>query len=157
MNLITIEQARAHCRADAADDDLLTIYGDAAEEAAQQFLNRRVYADESTLSGARDGVPAMLEAADTAYDDAVEAADDLDGSARCAALDAAVFVRAAARARAREIDSGIVATDDIVSGILLILGHLYRNREDVVTGPAPAALPMGAHALLWPHRIGLGI
>lgn len=42
------------------------------------------------------------------------------------------------------------------AAILLILGHLYANREDVVA-TAVNKLPMGAHSLLYPHRVGLGV
>ena len=52
MNLVTIEQVRAHCRAEAEDDAILTIYADAAEEAAQNFLNRRVYATPEAMAAA---------------------------------------------------------------------------------------------------------
>lgn len=42
------------------------------------------------------------------------------------------------------------------AAMLLILGHLYANREDVAT-TAVNKLPMGAHSLLYPHRVGLGV
>lgn len=42
----------------------------------------------------------------------------------------------------------IVCTDLIRAGILLILGDLYANREDVITGPAATQLPTGALACL---------
>lgn len=52
----------------------------------------------------------------------------------------------------------MVVNDAIKAAILLTLGHLWSNREDVVSGPSAAAveLPMGARSLLWPHRVGLG-
>lgn len=38
--------------------------------------------------------------------------------------------------------------------ILLLVGHLYENREDVIaTGVTAAAVPMGAKTLLWPYRV----
>lgn len=43
------------------------------------------------------------------------------------------------------------------SACLLILGHLYANREDVVTGTIAADLPRGSQALLTPYRVGWGI
>lgn len=54
-------------------------------------------------------------------------------------------------------DSAMVIQDDIVAAILLILGMLYENREDTVIGETVVGLPNGARALLWPHRIGLGV
>lgn len=115
MELVTIEQARAHCRADSDDDSMLELYASAAEEAAQNFLNRRVYKDAETMAQAV-----------------------LDGSAG---------------------DDPMVATSVISAAVLLILGHLYRNREEVLVGTSAAAvqLPVGANTLLWPHRVGLGV
>lgn len=63
-----------------------------------------------------------------------------------AALDAAV---AAGQAGAQPIIVNYV----IKAAVLLILGHLYANREDVVVGPSAAPLPTGARALLRPHRL----
>lgn len=42
------------------------------------------------------------------------------------------------------------------AAILLILGHLYANREDVVS-TAVNKLPGGAHSLLFPYRVGMGV
>jgi hypothetical protein len=53
----------------------------------------------------------------------------------------------------------ILVDDAIKAAILLTMGHLYRNREDVVAGPSAGALalPLGARALLQSKRIGLGV
>lgn len=112
MHLVAMEQVRSHCRAEPDDDSLLTVYADAAEQAAQDFLNRRVYADADALAEAV-----------------------LDGSAGC---------------------DPMVVNDAIKAAILLLTGHLYRNRE-AVTGESVNELPLGVHSLLWPHRVGLGV
>lgn len=44
----------------------------------------------------------------------------------------------------------------IQAAILLILGHLYANREDVADGNL-RQLPLGARSLLWPHRLSPGV
>jgi len=54
-------------------------------------------------------------------------------------------------------DDPIVVNGAIKAAVLLILGRLYGQREDVVVGVSVAELPQGAHSLLWPHRIGLGV
>lgn len=113
MDLVTIEQVRAHCRAEAEDDALLTVYADAAEQMAQDFLNRKVYADADALAEAV-----------------------LEGDAGC---------------------DPIVVNPAIRAAVLLTTGHLYRNREDVITGTSVSEMKEGARALLWPHRVGLGI
>jgi len=51
----------------------------------------------------------------------------------------------------------MVVNAPIRAAALLILGHLYANRENSVTGVSVQALPMGAHSLLWPYRVGLGV
>jgi len=42
---------------------------------------------------------------------------------------------------------------NIYQAILLLLGHLYENREDVVIGAVVSPLPLGVEALLWKDRI----
>lgn len=46
----------------------------------------------------------------------------------------------------------IVVNDAIRNAILLLCGHWYANREDVVTGASVQKVPMGAHELLLPYR-----
>lgn len=113
MDIVTIDQVREHCRAEAEDDPLLTVYAAAAEQMAQDFLNRKVYADETALAAAV-----------------------LDGSAG---------------------DDPILVNPAIRAAVLLTAGHLYRNREDVITGATVSEMKEGARALLWPHRVGLGV
>ena len=40
----------------------------------------------------------------------------------------------------------------IKSAILLIVGALYENREDFVTGTIATPLPIAAETLLWKYR-----
>jgi hypothetical protein len=50
----------------------------------------------------------------------------------------------------------MVITDAVIAAMLLILGHLYMNREDVLVGITPAELPMNSRYLLAPYRVGMG-
>lgn len=50
----------------------------------------------------------------------------------------------------------MVATYAIKAAILLICGHLFANREDVVVGQQSFAMPRGSRDLLRPHRRGRG-
>lgn len=111
MKLVTLGQVRQHCRVDF-DDELLKVYAEAAEQAAEDFLGRRVFPDTAALADAVIGSYAG--------------------------------------------DDPMVVNQAIVAAVLLIAGHLYRNRE-AVSSEAATELPMGAHALLWPHRVGLGV
>lgn len=67
-----------------------------------------------------------------------------------ATLDAAVLAMAAG------IDP-MVVNDAIRVAMLLILGNLYANREDVVVGASVARLPGGSRALLDDFRRGPGL
>jgi hypothetical protein len=67
-----------------------------------------------------------------------------------AALDAAVVAGGAG-------DYPMVATDAIRAAVLLILGMLYENREDVVIGLTAENLPRGSRALLQPYRVNMGV
>ncbi|MBI6948790.1 head-tail connector protein [Pseudomonas koreensis] len=40
-------------------------------------------------------------------------------------------------------------TRDVEQAILLLVGHWYSNREAVVVGGAPSALPLAVERLLW--------
>lgn len=62
-----------------------------------------------------------------------------------AALDAAVVDGSAG-------NDPMVVNFAVKAAILLMLGHLYANREDVVTGATAEQLPFGSRALLRPHR-----
>jgi len=54
-------------------------------------------------------------------------------------------------------EAPMVCNKQIKAACLLILGHLYANREDVVIGTTATDLPKGSLALLTPHRIGWGV
>ena len=64
------------------------------------------------------------------------------------ALDAAVAADSAG-------DYPMVVNAAIQAAVLLVLGHLYANREEVASGGV-AQIPYGARSLLWPHRINPG-
>ncbi|KQV78478.1 hypothetical protein ASD15_21945 [Massilia sp. Root351] len=53
-------------------------------------------------------------------------------------------------------DAPKVATASVLAAALLMLGHLYANREDTVVGVSVAELPMGAKSLLSSYRVGMG-
>lgn len=48
---------------------------------------------------------------------------------------------------------GIVVNDQIKAAVLLTVGSLYAQREDVVVGASVAALPNGADYLLQPFKV----
>ena len=43
-------------------------------------------------------------------------------------------------------------TPDVEQAILLLVGHWYANREEVVVGVSATQVPMGVQALLWTRK-----
>ena len=114
MPILTTAQAIDHCRADPEmDATMVELYLGAAVDAAQDYLGRKVFADQ-------------------------------------AELDAAVAAGSAG-------EWPMVASYSIKAAILLICGHLFANREDVVTGMQSYSMPMGSRDLLRPHRRSFGL
>ena len=80
--------------------------------------------------------------------------------AACDYLNRAVYASPEALSQAQQ--AGTVGAHPMVcnfavqAAILLILGHLYANREEVADSNL-RQLPMGARSLLWPHRVMPGI
>ncbi|WP_313369173.1 head-tail connector protein [Achromobacter animicus] len=54
-------------------------------------------------------------------------------------------------------DAVLIAGADVKAALLLTVGSLYEHREDAVVGQSVAKLPRGAEALLWPHRVEIGV
>jgi hypothetical protein len=159
MSIITTAEAFAHLRLVGTDYPLAQVlpYLEAAESAAQEFLNRRVFANDGALASARAALPAALAAAASARDSAFEqaaAATDCEVAEllRQGALASWTEALQAAEAIAR----GMVLVPDVRAGMLLTLGHLFENRAEVVTGAAATQIPQGAQTLLLPHRVGWG-
>ena len=48
--------------------------------------------------------------------------------------------------------SALVLDDDLTTGMLLLIGHWYENREAVVIGSTATELPMAVEALISPYR-----
>lgn len=113
--LVELDTLKLHCRVDSSDEDaLISIYGDAADERIETYLNRKVYPTQSALTSA--------VTAGTAGDDPM------------------------------------VVNDSIKASIMLLVGHLYSNRESTVDPRTEMVeLPMGVSYLLTPYRMGMGI
>ena len=155
MSFVTLAEAKLHLRVDGTDEDaLIGLYINAAEQAAVKALDRGVYADNTALQTAMAAAPAALTAATAAKEAAVTAAEALtDADEKAAALQAAENAYLRAKVAYRQACDGIVVNDQIKAAVLLIVGHLYANREDVVVGAAVSALPNGADHLLQPYKV----
>jgi hypothetical protein len=159
MKMITIDQARQHCKADGDDDGVLEIYADAAESLCAQLANRNLYKTAAELLAAIAGVPTAMTTAYANYDAAVVIANASDDDRiRTMMLANAQLALNNATISAERTLHGITAEDfpDIISAVLMTTGHFYRTRENVVSGQGAAAIevPMSAREVMtnlrWP-------
>ena len=159
MTLISMPMAKTHLRVVGDDEDAdIELKLEAAEQSAVAYLNRNVYADQGELDAAIAEAPAQFSLARQAYDAALAAARLVDDAAECdMALMAAGERFLVANTASVMTHRGMVINSAIKAAILLTLGHLYENREDVVVGLSVAELPLSATSLLRPHRVGVGL
>ncbi|MFK5733863.1 phage gp6-like head-tail connector protein [Pseudomonas urmiensis] len=158
MSVIAIDLAMHHLLAEPEDQVLVQAQLDAAEEAAMQFLNRRFFVDQVALDQARAGVSTAMEQAREANATAVAAAEaEQDHAMRCRLLEHARQALADAYDQADATAYGMVLNAAIQAACLLKLGHLFANREDVVTGTIATELPLASQHLLMPYRIRMGV
>lgn len=183
---ITLDEARLHLRLDAdssghPDDTLVEGLISAAREWAEAFtgevyavtgyeLRLDAFEDEITLpvTPARAVTAITYVDADgadqTLTQDAYQlSADPFDPILTAATTDGwpdgATDVRITFTAGYQpEADSsGLPFVRAIArAAMLLVIGHLYANREDTTTA-ALETIPMGAKSLLRPHRVRLGM
>lgn len=129
MRFITVEELLSHCVADGDDTDNIERYGEAAEQTAENHLNRALFVTTEDQTAAREGVAASLATAKTAYDAAVEAAD---GDVDLLAVADAMYRES--RVSAFRQLHGMVINESIRGAILMIAAHNWGNRADVVAG-----------------------
>ena len=155
MSFVQLAEAKLHLRVDGADEDaMIGLYINAAEQAAVKALDRGVYADGTALQTAMTAAPAALTAATVAKEAAVAAAEAMtDSTEKSAALQVAEAAYMRALVAYRQVFDGIVVNDQIKAAVLLTVGSLYAQREDVVVGASVAALPNGADYLLQPFKV----
>jgi len=158
MSVISIAIAMQHLLAEEEDQVLVQAMLDAAEESASQYMQRRFYADQASLDAAQAEVPAAISSSRIRYEQAVTTAQAVaDVDDRLNALDRAHLAFTDARAEVEMKARGIVINSAVQAACLLILGHLFANREDVATGVTVAEIPMGSRHLLAPYRTGMGV
>lgn len=157
MKFVTIDQLRVQCAAELSgtDDAQLTVYANAAEQTVQRMANRAIFLDSTERDVAIAALPASVAAAYTAYDAAIAAADSA-GDKRNVAYQSQLAQSALNEvlndAEAKE--HSILIQPDIVEAILLLVGHWWRNREEVETGSGAAAVavPQAAEHIMERYR-----
>lgn len=161
MSVITIELAMKHLRAESEDLDDVQSKLDAAEDAAEQYLNRKLFVDGTELWAALTTVITLRSQCRVVLDSALSEASLIDN------FDDRLMAERDAQCRYKEslrnvamISRGIVLNKSITAACLLMLGHLWANREDTVTGINTSSvieLPHGSRSLLFPYRVDLGV
>lgn len=150
MSVIPIEVAMHRIRAE--DDDRADVERMLASaiESAEQFMNRRVYATAGELETAKiqaaADIRALIEASSTTF-------PSQDNEVL---LKLQTNINQAKFFQAKMAILGIVINPAIEIGILLILGELYKNRENTVESTV-TELPMGAKHHLQPFRVDMGV
>jgi hypothetical protein len=158
MSVISIETAMQHLHAEPEDQPLVQEFLSAAEEAAMQFLQRRFFADQPGVDAAKADTIARTRTARAAHQAAKLQAELPENSdIRCILVDRARQVLADAYESIDMAEFGIVINPAIQAACLLKLGHLFANREEVVTGTIATELPLASKSLLMPYRIGMGV
>ena len=158
MSVIDIELAMKHLLAEPEDQVLVQAQLDAAEEAAQQFLQRRFFVDQTAVNAAKSEIVQRTRAARDVYAAAIAVADSPDNyEFRCRLREQARQSLADMYESIDMDEYGIVINPAIKAACLLKLGHLFANREEVVTGTIAAELPMASKSLLMPYRIRMGV
>jgi len=154
MGLITIEQARAHCRVDPDyPAEQLQPYMDGAESDASAYLNRDLFPTQEAFDAALDALPSKAAQASAAYAAAVEAASGIaDDDERRSTLEVANLRRSQERESAARVMAGMVSNASVVSAILLTVGSRFANREGTVVGAPATELPLGVKEILRPFR-----
>lgn len=158
MSVIDIELAMKHLLAEPEDQVLVEAQLDAAEEAAQQFLQRRFFIDQAAVNAAKSETVQRTRAARVVYAAAVAVADLPDNhELRCRLREQARQSLAETYESIDMDEYGIVINAAITAACLLKLGHLFANREEVVTGTIATELPLASKSLLMPYRIRMGV
>lgn len=155
MKILTIDELRIHARADGEDDDLLELYGSAAEQDAEMAIDRAIFKDEADMLTQQSAIPTMLAAARAARNDAYQTAaatEDIDVAEDMTALANRRFQLA--MEDAHRLINGIVVTDNLRVAMMSVATNSYINRSNVVSGAGAAAVevPYTARMVYDRHR-----
>lgn len=139
--------AQEHIKSDTEDSTLIQ-YLKAALVIAEGFCRRRLYFTQATKDSDVSGVAETIAAAKAAWTSAQVTYED-----DCEMLLLNQRAYFTARAAASRIFDGIIIDDAIIAAILLLTGHLDKNKQEVVAGQYGQAIqiPMGAQRILEPY------
>lgn len=172
--IVTLDEAKTHLRVDHTDDDTyITALVDAAISVAENYTERSFFTQTWTLKlddfptdyielirGPIASVTSVKyynsDNTLTTIDSADYRVDTYSTVARIEHTD--TWPTTYDRIDAVEVvfvAGQLVADvpDDIKTAVKLIVGHLYQNRQDVITGTQVNQIPMGSRYLLDPYKV----
>lgn len=152
--LVDVPSAKVHLRVagGAEDDAKVGDFLETAQEQAQLYLGRNVYATQEDLDAAIAAAPATLSAARAAYEEGLGAAQLLDDPVEYMTQERAVLARYwRARDTVDRVHRGILITAPVRTAILLTAANLWEHRGDEA---GIQDLPEAAMGFLRPLRIG---
>lgn len=175
---VSLKEAKNHCRVDddiTNDDSLIRSMIVAARQAAETFTRRQLIS--ATYELRFDGFPfqinpprpPLISVTSIKYQDTDDQEQTVDAGDYQVDIHSTVgrirpkqdkswpATYTEMNAVTIEYVAGYGARDDvpeqIIAAILLIVGHLYEHREDVIVGTGAVPIPRGANDLLYPYRI----
>jgi len=180
---LTLEECRAHLRLDPIDSDghpddsLVALYLSAARQACENYLGMSL--TEKTIMAVIDSFPSdnggivlpfgpVAEITNFSFGEGSDAAVDFTFSPYTNTVypvtqwpslrnsEPNAEIRITYRAAAMGSDALGPLPFTIKAAILLQLGHLYENREDVADKPL-VAIANGVRSLLKPHQIRMSL
>lgn len=145
--MIDIQIARAHLKADGDDDNLIALYIPNAVSICEGFCNRKFYA---TAQAQIEDFDLALDELTTVREQRNTAVENTCDPNTMIALNDRYLVQ---RSRIMQRINGLVVDGTITAAILMVLGSLYKNRQEVVVGQYSGAsqIPLGARRILEPY------
>lgn len=147
--MIDLTLARQHLKADneTVEDDLIGQYIASATSACEGYCNRKFYQTLQEKTEDYDAALADLQDAIDTRDTAIKAA--ANDEVKSLITNDYIAKRGTVLARC----NGVVVDDAITAAILMMLGHFYCNRQEVVVSQYSGAtqLPAGAKRILEPY------
>lgn len=149
--MIDITLVRQHLKADPepVEDALIEQYIASAQTICEGYCNRKFYATPEDKADALLAYPAQLQTIKDEYDARIENVPEDDNETRSIANS----LYATAIGELRQRINGVVVDNTIRAALLMTIGHLYKNRQDVITGQNASAtkVPIGAQRILQPY------
>lgn len=170
---VTLTEAKLHLKVDgSAEDNLITYLISAARDLAERYMNRSIITQtwELYLDVLPDQIdiwhgPVASISSVKYYDSdntlqtlsaTLYTTDIVSEPARINRAYSATYPYTYDRTNAVIVEfiAGQSSAPSLIkAAILLIIGHLYTNREDVITGHSAVEIPMGSKALLDHYRV----